>query len=69
MTLAEVEALLAQDKYPAVRAAAAVLLGDWGQPQADFAEEPGPAMSPFADQLPAGKRRRALACPGDGQPG
>src|SRR5262245_35586825 len=61
--------VLAQDKHPGIRSAVAELLGDWGQPLADLAEETGPAMLPVADQLPAGKKRRALACPGDGQPG
>ena len=49
--------LLTQDKHPAVRSAAAQLLGEVGHPHADLAEEPGLAMLPFADPLPAGKRR------------
>jgi hypothetical protein len=49
---------LTQDKHPAVRSAAALLLGERGHPHADLSGEPGPAMLPFADPLPAGKRRR-----------
>jgi hypothetical protein len=50
---------LAQDKNPDVRAAVAELLWDLSHPQADLAEEPGPAMLPFGEQLPCGNRRRA----------
>jgi hypothetical protein len=51
--------LLTQDRHPAVRSAAAQLLWDLGHPQADLAQEPGPAILPFDHPLPAGKRRRA----------
>jgi hypothetical protein len=61
--------VLAQDKYPGIRSAVAELLGDWGKPQAEFAEEAPLNLLPFAAELPPGNRRRSLACPGDGQPG
>jgi hypothetical protein len=60
---------LTQDKHPAIRAAAAQLLRDLGHPQAELADDPGLALAPFADPLPAGKRRRAPAPAGEGQPG
>jgi hypothetical protein len=50
--------VLTQDKHPSVRSAAAQLLGEVGHPHADLAEQHGRAMLPFADPLPAGKRRR-----------
>jgi hypothetical protein len=52
--------VLTQDRHPAIRFAAAHFLGDVGQSQADLAEEPSRDMLPFAVELPAGKRRRAV---------